>query len=203
VSLATLSLLAALASPVLANEGEAKKKPAKKERAPVESPAIDKRVAEAKVIFVGEGTRIFFIDRRYQEVPYIRALGEGTSKSALISVRVVKVLHSTNVEMPTRVFVPIETNKGDIFGDARSVYDEQVERYVGKQNVWFGEIVVRTDYGDEKSGRKPLEDPLTFLQAWDSKKRPIASVLPIAQLKEVENSIKRTKPSVAAKAENR
>jgi hypothetical protein len=183
----------AAASPAWASEPEPKKKAAKKARAPVESPALDRRVGDAKTIFVGEAVRIYFVDRRYQEVPYIRAAGEGPNRSAMILVKVAKVLHPANADISSRILVPIETNKGDIFSDHRSPYDEQVARYVGKQGIWFGDIVVRTDSGDDKIGRKPLEDPLTFLQAWDSKKRPVASALPIAQLKEVEGSIKRVK----------
>ena len=89
--------------------------------------------------------------------------------------------------------VPIETSKGDIFGDARSPYDELVERHVGKQGIWFGEIVVRADYGDDRSGRKPLEEPVTLLQSWDAKRKPAVSSLPIKQLKEVEASISRVR----------
>lgn len=188
---AMLLLMVLTAVPAMA--GEAAKKPAKKARAPVESPALDKRIAAAKMIVVGDAVRIFFVDRRYQEAPYIRAAGEGPAKTAMILVKVTKVLHPANAEVPARLFVPIETSKGDIFSDGRSPYDEEVARRVGKPGIWFGNLVVRTDYGDDKIGRKPLEEPLTLLQSWDSKKRPVASSLPIAQLKEVERSIHRVK----------
>ena len=190
------AMLAFACGPALAEDAapkKAAKKAAKKERAPVESPALDRRVGDAKTIFVGEAVRIYFVDRRFQEVPYIRASGDGPNRAAMILVKVARVLHPANAEISSRVLVPIETSKGDIFSDHKSPYDEQVARYVGKQGIWFGDIVVRKDSGDEKIGRKPLEDPLTFLQAWDSKKRPVASAVPIAQLKEVEGSIKRVK----------
>jgi hypothetical protein len=194
--------IALACAPALAEDAEpaaknAKSKPAKKAamktRAPGGLPAVDRRVADAKTIVVGEAVRIYFVDRRYQEVPYIRAAGEGPNRAAMILVKVAKVLHPANAEVSGRILVPIETNKGDIFSDRRSPYDEEVARYVGKQGIWFGDIVVRTDSGDDRIGRKPLEDPLTFLQAWDSKKRPVASAVPVAQLKEVEASINRVK----------
>lgn len=191
-----LILAVALVAPAIAGEAEPKavKKAARKAKAPAsaESPALDKRVAGAAAIFVGEATRIYFVDRRFQEAPYIRAAGDGATKSAMILVKVTKVLHPANADVPGRVLIPIETSK-DIFGDGRSPYDEQVERHVGKPGIWFGEIVVRNDYGDEKAGRKPLEDPVTLLQSWDAKKRPAVNSLPIKQLKEVENSIARVK----------
>ena len=193
VPLVLAAMLAFTSATAFAEEAEPKKKPAKKARAPADSTAVDRRVAGASTIFIGEGMWIYFIDRRYQEVPYIRAVGEGANKSALIAVKVVKVLHPPNAELPAKVLVPVATHKGDIASDAPSPYDDLVGRYVGKQNIWFGELAVRSDYGDDKSGRKPLEDPLTFLQAWDSKKRPIVSALPIEQLKNVEGSIKRVK----------
>jgi hypothetical protein len=188
-------------APVQAQDAEPKaKKAAKKARAPVESPAVDRRVADAKTIVVGDAVRIYFVDRRYQEVPYIRALGDGPNKTAMILVKVTKVLHPANAAVPERLLIPIVTSKGDIFSDGRSPYDEEVARHVGKPGIWFGDVVVRVDYGDEKSGRKPLEDPLAFLQSWDSKKRPVASSLPVAQLKEVETSIKRVKLAKAVPA---
>ena len=185
-------LLVAFAASAWASDAPPKKKVAKKAKAPVESPALDRRVADAATIFIGEGMRIYFVDRRYQEVPYIRAMGDGEIKSAMILVKVVKVLHPANAEAPARVLVPIETRK-EIFGEGRSPYDEQVERHVGKQGIWFGEIVVRTDYGNDRSGRRPLEEPVTLLQSWDAKRKPAVSSLPIKQLKEVEASIGRVK----------
>lgn len=194
--------LAVACVPVLAEDAapgakKAEKKPEKKAerkmRVPVDSPALERRVGDAQTILVGEAVRIYFVDRRYQEVPYIRAAGEGSNRTAMILVKVARVLHPANANISNRILVPIETNKGDIFSDRRSPYDEEVARYVGKQGIWFGEIVVRTESGDEKMVRKPLEDPLTFLHAWDSKKRPVASSVPLAQLKEVESAIKRVK----------
>ena len=186
-------LLVVFAAPAMASEGAPKKKVAKKARAPVESPALDKRVADARTIFVGDAVRIYFVDRRNQETPYIRAAGEGSAKSAMILVKVTKVLHPANAEVPGRVFVPIETSKGDIFADGHSPYDEQVQRHVGKPGIWFGEIKVVSDFSDDKSGRKPLEDPIALLQSWDAKKKPVVNSLPIKQLKEVEASIGRIK----------
>jgi hypothetical protein len=191
-SLAAL-LLFNFAAPAWAGEAEPKKKVVKKTRAPVELPALDRRIANAKMIVVGDAVRIFFVDRRYQEAPYIRAAGDGPTKTAMILVKVTKVLHPANAEVPARLFVPIETSKGDIFSDGRSPYDEQVARHVGKPGIWFGELKVVTEIGDDKSARKPLEDPIALLQAWDAKKRPVVSSLPIAQLKEVEASIARVK----------
>ena len=173
--------------------GEPAKKPVKKAKsaAPVDSSSLDKRVADAATIFVGEGVRIYFVDRRYQEVPYIRAVGEGADRSAMVVVKVVKVLHPPGASVPDKIFVPIETSR-NVLGEGRSPYDAQVERHVGKQGIWFGEIVVRTDYG-EGAGLKPLEEPITLLQSWDAKRRPVANPLPIKQLKEVVDSISRVK----------
>ena len=100
-------------------------------------------------------------------------------------------MHPPGVSVPDKIFVPIETSR-NVLGAGRSPYDEQVERHIGKQGIWFGEIVVRKDYG-EGAGRKPLEEPITFLQSWDAKRRPAASSLPIKQLKEVTESIDRIK----------
>lgn len=155
---------------------------------------MDRRVADSATIFVGEGMRVYFVDRQYREVPYVRAAGEGTNKSALVVVKVVKVLHPPGAGGPDRVLVPIETTR-DVFGEGRSPYDEQVERHVGKQGIWFGEIVVRKDYGDDRTGRKPLEEPVTLLQSGsgDAKRKPVANSLPMKHLKEVVDSIGRVK----------
>jgi hypothetical protein len=136
--------------------------------------------------------RIYFVNRQYRETPYIRAAGEGADRSAMVVVKVVKVLHPPGGSVPDKVLVPIETSR-NVLGDGRSPYDVEVERHVGKQGIWFGEIVVRTDYGDDKSGRRPLEEPITLLQSWDAKRKPAVNSLPIKQLKEVTDSISRVK----------
>jgi hypothetical protein len=166
--------------PALAAEAKSRKKaePA------LDVSALEKRVADSKHVFVGEGVRIYFVDRRYRETPYIRAEGSGAIKSAVVVVKVTKLLHPGAAEIPGHVLVPIETSR-DAFGAGNSPYDREVERLVGKQGIWFGEIVVRKDAGDGK----PLEDPVTLLQA--GSRRPTASPLPIRYLKEVNDSIAR------------
>ena len=186
----------------LANEPA--KKPAKKEKAksaaPVDPALLDKRVAESKTIFVGEGARIYFVDRQYRETPYIRAAGEGADRSAMIVVKVVKVLHPPGASVPEKILVPIETSR-NVLGEGRSPYDEQVARHIGKQGIWFGEIAVRREYG-EGAGRKPLEDPITVLQpgSADAKRKLAANSLPIAQLKDVEAAVARVKSGKAVVA---
>ena len=174
---------------------ESAKKPAKKAKsvAPFDPSSLDKRVAESKTIFVGEGARVYFVNRQYQETPYIRAAGDGADRSAMIVVKVVKVLHPPGASMPEKILVPIETSK-NILGEGRSPYDEQVARHIGKQGIWFGEIVVRREYG-EGPGRKPLEDPITVLESGskDAKRKTAASPLPIAQLKDVDAAVARVK----------
>ena len=174
---------------------ESTKKPAKKAKSvvPFDSSSLDKRVAESKTIFVGEGARVYFVNRQYQETPYIRAAGEGADRSAMIVVKVVKVLHPPGASVPEKIFVPIETSR-NVLGEGRSPYDEQVARHVGKQGIWFGEIVVRREYG-EGPGRKPLEAPVTVLQSAsvDAKRKLAANSLPIKDLNEVVASINRVK----------
>jgi len=188
----------------LANEQT--KKPAKREKAksaapaPIDPALLDKRVAESKTIFVGEGARIYFVDRQYRETPYIRAAGEGADRSAMIVVKVVKVLHPPGASVPEKILVPIETSR-NVLGEGRSPYDEQVARHIGKQGIWFGEIAVRREYG-EGAGRKPLEDPITVLQpgSADAKRKLAANSLPIAQLKDVEAAVARVKSGKAVVA---
>src|SRR5687767_1334993 len=167
-------------APTLAAEAKSRKKaePA------FDTSALDKKVLDSKHVFVGEGVRIYFVDRRYRETPYIRAEGGGAVKSAVVVVKVTKLLHPAAAQNPGHVLVPIETSR-DVFGAGSSPYDREVERLVGKQGIWFGEIVVRKDAGDGK----PLEDPVTLLQA--GSRRPTASPLPIRYLKEVNDSIAR------------
>jgi hypothetical protein len=189
----------------LALAGEPAPKSAKKAKsAPAKSApdasALDKRVAEAKHVFVGEGMRIYFVDRQFREVPYVRAAGDGAYKSAVVVVRVVDMLRSPGGEKPARVLVPIETSR-DVYGQGLSPFDRHVDQYVGKQGIWLGEVVVRKDYGDDKSGRKPLEDPVTLLQTPqpDAKRRVAAEPLPMTQLKQVKDSIAgRSRPAVAS-----
>ena len=171
--------------------GEAPSKARKKAEPVLDTSTLDKRVADAKHVFVGEGVRIYFVDRRYRETPYIRAEGSGAVKSAVVVVKVTKVLHPGAGEIPGQVLVPIETSR-DAFGAGNSPYDREVERLVGKQGIWFGEIVVRKEAGDGKL----LEDPVTLLQA--GSRRPTASPLPIKYLKEVNDSIARKGGSQAA-----
>jgi hypothetical protein len=158
----------------------------KKAEPAFDASALDRRIADSKHVFVGEGVRIYFVDRRYRETPYIRAAGEGAIKSAMLIVKVVKVLHPAGAENPGYVLVPIETSR-DVFGEGSSRYDREVDRLVGKQGIWFGEIVLRKEAGDGQ----PLEDPVTLLVAGDSKRRPAASPLPMRYLKEVNDGIAR------------
>jgi len=191
--LGTLALLLVCA-PALAVEADVKS--AKKATNSAALPGLDQRVAEAPMIFVGEGVRVHFIDYQYRERPYIQAAGEGANKSAVVVVKVVKVLHPPNAAAPERVLVPIETNR-DVFGEGRSPYDEQVERHVRKQEIWFGEIVVRKDYGDDRTGRRPLEEPVTLLQSGNPKRRLAAAPLNIRYLKQVTEAIARVKGTKA------
>jgi hypothetical protein len=188
-----------ICAPALGAEASKSKK---KAAAGPDTAAIDRRVTDAKAIFIGEGTRIYFVDRQFREVPYIRAVGDGANKTAMVAVKVVKVLHPARGGVPERVLVPIETSR-DAYGQGRSPYDEQVARHVGKQVIWFGEVVVRQDYGDDKSGRKQLEEPVTLLQPRDPKRSPVADSLPIGQLRQVTDSIARVRgqPAAAQKAE--
>jgi hypothetical protein len=167
----------------------AEAKSRKKAEPTLDASAVDRRVGESKHVFVGEGVRIYFVDRRYRETPYVRAAGDGSIKTAMVVVKVVKPLHPAGADYPGQVLVPIETSR-DVYGDGRSRYDTEVERLVGKQGIWFGEIVVRKDYGDD---RKALEDPITLLQAADAKKRAVPGPLNIKHLKEVTDSIARVK----------
>ena len=173
--------------------GEAPSKSRRKAEPALDASALDKRVLDSKHVFVGEGVRIYFVDRRYRETPYIRAEGGGALKSAVVVVKVTKLLQPGAAENPGHVLVPIETSR-DVFGAGSSPYDREVERLVGKQGIWFGEIVVRKDAGDGKQ----LEDPVTLLQAADAKRRPAATPLPIKYLKEVNDSIARRGGSQAA-----
>ncbi len=168
--------------PALAAEA----KPRKKAEPALDVSALQKRVGDSKHVFVGEGVRIYFVDRRYRETPYIRAEGAGATKSAMVVVKVVKILHPAGAENPGHVLIPMETSR-DVFGAGNSPYDREVERLVGKQAIWFGEIVMRKDAGDGK----PLEEPVTLLQAGDSRRRPTASPLPMRYLKDVNDSIAR------------
>jgi len=198
IALILAAAIAFACGSVLASEPA--KKPAKKAKsaAPIDSSSLDKRVADAPTIFVGEGMRIYFVDRQYRETPYIRAAGEGADRSAMVVVKVVKVLHPPGASVPEKIFVPIETSR-NVLGAGRSPYDEQVERHVRKQNIWFGEIVVRKEYG-EGAGRKPLEEPIAMLQSWDAKRRPVVNSLPIAHLKDVEAAVARVKSGKAVVA---
>jgi hypothetical protein len=177
--------------PALAAEPAAKSR--KKAEPAFDASALDRRIVDSKHVFVGEGVRIYFVDRRYRETPYIRAAGDGAIKSAMLVVKVVKVLHPAAAENPGHVLVPIETSR-DVFGEGRSRYDREVERLVGKQGIWFGEIVVRKEAGDGK----PLEDPVTLLHGGDSKPRATVSPLPMRYLREVNDSIARKGGSQAA-----
>jgi len=177
---------------VPASASEAASRSRKKADRPPDTSAIDRRVAESKAILVGEGVRIFFVDRQYREVPYIRAAGDGAHKSAMVQVKVVKVLHGAGAESPAQILVPITTSR-DAFGEGRSPYDREVERLVGKQGIWFGEVAVRKEAGE---GR-PLENPVTLLlpPATDAKRKGASpGPLPMTQLKHVTDSIARVGP---------
>ena len=157
-ALAVLGVLTFLLEclPLLA--AEAGSKSAKRAVPALDAAALDKRIADARHVFVGEAVRIYFVDRSYRETPYIRAAGDGSVKSAMVVVKVVKPLHPAGAEFPGQVLVPIETSR-DAFSEGRSRYDREVDRLVGKQGIWFGEIVTRKD----STHRKPLEDPVTLL----------------------------------------
>ena len=182
-----------LAECLPAHAAEAKAR--KKAEPALDVAALDKRITDARHVFVGEGVRIYFVDRHYRETPYIRAAGDGSVKSAVVVVKVVKLLQPAGSEVPMQVLVPIETSR-DVFREERSRYDQEVERLVGKQGIWFGEIVLRKDAG---------EDPVALLQsgAADPKRRPAARPLPMGHLKQVTAGIERVKggKQAALKAE--
>lgn len=167
-----------------ANASEPAAKSRDKPEARPAAPTIDKKVADSRTIFIGEGVRIYFVDRKLREVPYIRAAGAGANRTAMVVVKVVKVLHGA--DSPGQVLVPIETNR-DAFGIGRSPYDGQVERHVGKQGIWFGDLAVHGDPGDERA-------PMTVLQSRTGEARaPAANPLPVKFLKEVTESIARVR----------
>ena len=183
-----------------AAEGEPKKRAkAKAPQVRAEPVDLDQRVAESKFIILGEGVRIYFIDRWYREAPYIRAADEGRLKSAVLVVKVLKQLQPAAGEAPAQILVPIATDK-DVFGEGRSHYDQQVARLVGKQGIWFGELATINSYGDPKAPR-PLDNPVTFFRSKSG-----TTPLPEKQLKEVVASINskaeggRRKAEVAATA---
>ena len=186
-------IFAFLAESLPAVAGEAPSKSRKKAEPALDASTVDKRVADSKHVFVGEGVRIYFVDRRYRETPYIRAEGSGAVKSAVVVVKVTKLLHPAAAQNPGHVLVPIETSR-DVFGAGSSPYDREVERLVGKQGIWFGEIVVRSDAEDGK----PFEDPVTLLRAGDAKRKVAATPLHIKYLKDVNDSIARKGGSQAA-----
>ena len=189
-ALAVLGVLTFLLEclPVLA--ADAGSKSGRKAAPALDAAALDKRISDARHVFVGEAVRIYFVDRSYRETPYIRAAGDGSVKSAMVVVKVVKPLHPAGAELPGQVLVPIETSR-DAFSEGRSRYDREVDRLVGKQGIWFGEIVTRKD----GNNRKALEDPVTLLMTGpaDAKRRPAATPLSINHLKQVTESIERLK----------
>src|SRR5688572_16215376 len=109
----------AFAGEALANEPGKKAAKKAKSAAPFDPSSLDKRVAESKTIFVGEGARVYFVNRQYQETPYIRAAGDGADRSAMIVVKVVKVLHPPGAKVPEKILVPIETSR-NVLGEGRS-----------------------------------------------------------------------------------
>jgi hypothetical protein len=183
-------LVALLAESVFAAEPAAKAR--KKVEPGFDTAALDKRIADAKHVFIGEGVRIYFVDRRYRETPYIRAAGDGAVKSAMVVVKVVKLLQPAGTEVPAQVLVPTETSR-DVYREERSRYDQEVERLVGKQGIWLGEIVVRKDLG---------EDPVALLETGPAgaKRRPAARPLPMNRLKQVTAAIERLKGGAQAAA---
>jgi hypothetical protein len=195
INLAGAIALAMMCAPALAAEGETKKRAkAKAPQARAEPVELDQRVAESKFIFLGEGVRIYFLDRQYRETPYIRAADDGKLKSAVLVVKVVKPLYPTRGDVPAQILVPISTDR-DVFGEGRSHYDHQVARYVGKQGIWLGDFTTINSYGDPKAPR-PLENPFTFFRSKSG-----TTPLPEKQLKEVVASIKSKSEGGRRKAE--
>jgi hypothetical protein len=187
--------LAMMCVPAIAAEGETKKRAkAKAPQVHAEPVELDKRVAESKFIFLGEGVRIYFLDRQYRETPYIRAADDGRMKSAVLVVKIVKPLQPAKGDLPAQILVPISTDR-DIYGDGRSHYDHLVARHVGKQGIWFGDFETRSSYGDPKAPR-PLEDPVTFFRSKSG-----TTPLPEKQLKEVVASINSKAEGARRKAE--
>jgi len=191
--LLTLALTATMAYATWAAEGEQKKKgrPGTVQRAdPV---TVDERVADARAIFVGEPMRIYFVDYRYREIAYIRAAGYGTARNAMMVVKVKKVLHAPPGDFPAQVLVPVYTTR-DVFNDGPSPYDRMVERYVGKQAIWLGEVVTIKHWGDDKNPQ-PLEDPVVTFQARsaDGQRRVFPTPYDIRRLNEISDTIARVK----------
>lgn len=184
---ATTNLIGAVAVAMVcvsavAAEGEPKRRAKKAEAPRAEPVSLDQRIAESKYIFLGEGVRIYFLDRQYRETPYIRAADDGRMKSAALVVKVIRQLQPEKGEAPAQILVPISTDR-DVFGDGRSHYDQQVARLVGKKGIWFGDFVTVREYGDPRAPR-PLENPVTFF-----KSKTGATPLPDKQLKEVTAAI--------------
>jgi hypothetical protein len=111
INLAGVIALVMACAPALAAEGETKKRAkAKAPEVRAEPVELDKRVAESKYIFLGEGVRIYFLDRQYRETPYIRAADDGRMKSAVLVVKIVKPLQ------------PAKGKQGIWFGDFTTLH---------------------------------------------------------------------------------
>lgn len=187
------ALTAAMAAVALGAESEPKKKgkPGAVQRA--EPVSLDDRVAQSRAIFVGEPMRIYFVNYQYREISYIRSAGYGTARNAMMVVKVKKVLHAPPGDFPEQVLVPVYTTR-DVFGEGPSPYDRMVERYVGKQAIWMGEVITIKHWGDDKNPQ-PIEDPVVTFQARapDGQRRVFPAPYDIKRLNEVNEAIARVK----------
>lgn len=128
------------------------------ERPIFEPPAqvtLDQRVEAADFIFIGEARRVFFVDRRYREVPYEKAAQVNKVKAAMLEVQVLKPLFPQPWPGEVTALIPLTAWKGSQPGE-RGSYDELVDQHVGKRGIYFTsrtEIYYELPTGDGVSNR--------------------------------------------------
>jgi hypothetical protein len=156
---------------------------------------LDQRVAGATFIFVGEGRRIYFVNCRYEEVPYEQAAALDTSRMAFIEIEVSTPLLPRKWTEGNKVIIPITTS-AERQASGRIPYNELASRHVGRQGIYFTtRTVLHSEVSSCGSPNTPIKlgTPIDAhrLSTLPALEGPKENPLPLDYLDEVQAIINR------------
>ena len=150
---------------------------------------MDQKVAMANHIFIGTGTRVYFIDRFYKEVAYEDAFSstKSDSKSAIIEIEVSRNLYpQTTIHKVARFY----TVSSLVPFGGEVDFDKLRVKYVGKPMIYFTNAYVENIHDFEKNrapivGRIPMHQFVVTLAI----SGPTANPLPLLEIQEVMQAV--------------
>jgi len=154
-----------------------------------ESLTMDDKVNGAQYVFVGKAVRIYFVDKNYEEIK--EPLTLSGFQPAVLEVNVQSTLYPSDWQPPEHVLVGISSSVRKE-GSSSSMFQEQQERYVGRELIYFlnKQRITRYAGHDKTSQRRELLVRYYFPKFFPLK-GPRDNPLQLSYLEQVKESVKR------------